>query len=209
MNAPAGFWKRYVAYFLDALILCGAVQLLVLAVHAVTGDSQLGPLLALLQSLLHEDAARLDPFAVLAQALALLAEGMRLSGLLYLPLAAGYFISFEASAWQATPGKRALRLVVTDLHGSRLAIGRAGLRFLAATLSWLSLNLGHALAAWTREHRALHDYLAGSRVLLGDPEARMPTWGWVIVGFSAAATLLLALATMAAVLFYLLVVGLA
>jgi len=80
-----------------------------------------------------------------------------------------YFIGFEASAWQATPGKRWLGLKVVDLHGTRIGWGRASARFLAGTLSWLTLNLGHALAGWRADGRALHDLVAGTRVVTRQP----------------------------------------
>ena len=42
-----------------------------------------------------------------------------------------YYTMFEASVWQATPGKRVLRLYVTDLNGQRLTFARAAVRNLA------------------------------------------------------------------------------
>jgi len=92
-------------------------------------------------------------------------------------LAAIYFIASESSHWQASAGKRLLGLRVTDLGGQRPATARIILRFMAGILSWLLLNFGHALAAWTPDKRALHDYLAGTRVELA-PGASMtlPTW---------------------------------
>jgi hypothetical protein len=104
----------------------------------------------------------------------------------YVVVAAAYFIGMEASARQATLGKQLLGLKVTALDGTRPGVGRVAGRFFAAGLSWLTLNIGHALAAWTRERRALHDYVAGTRVENVDPaRAAMPTWGWVIVGLHA------------------------
>ena len=79
-------------------------------------------------------------------------------------IAALYFIGFEASRWQATPGKRLLGLQVQSEQGGRLELARTALRFFAGSLSWLSLNLGHALAGWRKDGRALHDLLAGARV---------------------------------------------
>ena len=81
-------------------------------------------------------------------------------------LAAVWFIAGEASPWQASPGKRLFGLRVTDREGRRPGPGRVALRFVAGVPSWLLLNLGHAIAAWTPGKRALHDYLAGTRVEL-------------------------------------------
>lgn len=207
MDAPAGFWKRYVAYFLDALVLCVPVQLLSMLYFAIAGGSQLGPLLQLLLSVAAGDPALVDPLALMASALALLAQGLLVSVVLYVVLAAAYFIGFEASPRQGTPGKWALGLRVTDAAGQRLTWAHAAWRFLAATPSWLTLNLGHALAAWTPERRALHDYLAGTRVLVAADHARMPAWGWVIVGLGVAASLGLALLLVASLVLYLALAG--
>src|SRR5690606_26268091 len=96
-------------------------------------------------------------------------------------LALAWFAGFEASPLQATPGKRALGLRVVDARGARLALGRAALRHLAGTLSWLSLNLGHLLAALPPRHQALHDRLAGTRVLQR-AGARLPAWSLAWLG---------------------------
>ena len=60
-------------------------------------------------------------------------------------------------------------------------MARSLLRNLAGLLSWLSLNFGHALAAVPPQHRALHDYLAGTQVLAH--AAPLPRWAraWLVV----------------------------
>ena len=97
--------------------------------------------------------------------------------LLYVLLACLWTVGFEASAWQATPGKRALGLTVVDRDGRRLRSGGALLRFLAAGLSWLTLNIGHALAAFP-PYLAMHDHVSGTRVLAAQDRPRMPPWAW-------------------------------
>lgn len=103
--------------------------------------------------------------------------------LVYALLALPWSILFEQSAWQATPGKRALGLRVADEHGRRLKAGHALLRYLASGLSWLSLNIGHAMAALPPRHLALHDRLSDTRVLRRPGQARLPAWakGWIAV----------------------------
>jgi uncharacterized RDD family membrane protein YckC len=99
-------------------------------------------------------------------------------------VAAIYFIGFEASAWQATPGKRAVDIAVVDMSGRRLGWARAAGRFFAGALSWMTLNLGHALAGWRSDGRALHDLLAGTRVVARSP---MPRWArWLLYAQLAA-----------------------
>jgi uncharacterized RDD family membrane protein YckC len=75
-----------------------------------------------------------------------------------------YYTIFEASVWQATPGKRLLRLYVTDLNGKRITYRRALVRNLARQLSGF-LFIGFLIAGFTEKKQALHDILAGSLVL--------------------------------------------
>ncbi len=66
----------------------------------------------------------------------------------------------------STPGKRLLGLAVID-HAGRYPIGpvRAQLRLVAYAVSSLPLCAGHLLVAFRSDHRALHDILAGTRVV--------------------------------------------
>lgn len=75
-----------------------------------------------------------------------------------------YYTMFEASVWQATPGKRILRLYVTDLNGHRLTFGRALIRNLARQISGVFF-IGYVIAGFTERKQALHDILASCLVL--------------------------------------------
>ena len=76
-----------------------------------------------------------------------------------------YYTTFEASVWQATPGKRALRLYVADLNGQRVTFARAALRNLAKMISSLTFLVGYLIAGFTEKKQALHDILASCLVL--------------------------------------------
>jgi len=76
-----------------------------------------------------------------------------------------YFALLESSAWQATVGKRIMRLKVTDVNAVRLRFGRASARFFARFLSTLPLGGGYVLAAFTENKQALHDLIASTRVV--------------------------------------------
>ena len=89
-------------------------------------------------------------------------------------VAAVYFVVFESSRWQATPGKRLLGLRVETIEGKRLTPLRALGRHVAGAASWLTLNLGHALVALRPDRRALHDLIVGTRV---SASRAMPAWG--------------------------------
>jgi uncharacterized RDD family membrane protein YckC len=82
-----------------------------------------------------------------------------------LALSVVYYTLFEGSALQATPGKKALRLRVTDLAGRRISLGRAAVRQLAKLISGVTFYLGYVLAGFTPRRQALHDLLAGCLVV--------------------------------------------
>jgi uncharacterized RDD family membrane protein YckC len=76
-----------------------------------------------------------------------------------------YYTMFEASVWQATPGKRVLRLYVADLDGKRVTFARAAARNFAKLISSLTFLVGYLVAGFTEKKQALHDILAGCLVL--------------------------------------------
>ncbi|ODS63592.1 MAG: hypothetical protein ABS41_05320 [Arenimonas sp. SCN 70-307] len=194
---PAGFWRRYAAYSLDVLVpLAVSVPLLwgtgarVLAGTDAAMQQVQFRLFELMDAALAGGADAADPLGQLLAwsgdpvlregVLALVAtwlHGLAIAAAVLFALSALWFVGFEASRWQATPGKRLAGLRVTALDGGRPAPWRVVLRFVAGVPSWLMLHLGHALAGWTKERRALHDLIAGTRVVLapdaGDP---MPRW---------------------------------
>ena len=76
-----------------------------------------------------------------------------------------YFAGMESSARQATLGKSAMGLVVTDINGNRISFLRATGRYFAKILSALILLIGYIMAAFTARKQALHDLLASTLVL--------------------------------------------
>ena len=106
-----------------------------------------------------------------------------------------YYAGFHSSAAQATPGKMAMRIKVTNLEGERIGVGRAIVRYFATWLSAIILGLGYLLAAVTRKRQALHDMIAGTVVVnrKAAPEAVVAGGGVmpVTAGVWAAIVLLL------------------
>lgn len=189
-DTPAGFWRRSLAYSLDWLLLAPLLGYLV-APHLLAAWTALRRLNSLLQDWLlakmlaapgvlpsplglsHElmqDAPALASVNALATQLS---QALTVALAIAAVTAALYFIAFEASAWRATPGKRLLGITVVDLAGQRIGWRRAAGRFAAGSLNWLSFNLGHALAAWRPDGRALHDLVAGTATVVHAP---MPGW---------------------------------
>jgi len=183
--SPAGFWKRYVAYFIDIVILYIGVEILSALFFSFQSTSDLESLKQILASLQAAQANGETPdlLAIMQTIEAVIMPALIFSTLAYFVLAGVYFSMMESSRHQATLGKRMLGIKVTNANGEPITLQRAIGRFLAASLSWFTMNLGHALAAWTPERRALHDYVADTRVENADPKnSRMPIWAWVIIG---------------------------
>ncbi|NUS39928.1 MAG: RDD family protein [Lysobacter sp.] len=194
-----GAWRRYAAWSLDAAVVA-AVSLsltwsrLQVATHAIGTafatltsrlDRQLGDALLhggdpaqLTPSLLHDPGVLAAADALQSALLALCLPPL----LAYALLGFLYHVGFQCGRWQASPGQRALGLVVARVDGSHASPARLALRHLAASLSWLTLNLGHALAL-VPPHRALHDLLSGTVVLDDSHAPRLPAWAkaWLVL----------------------------
>jgi uncharacterized RDD family membrane protein YckC len=192
-TAPAGFWRRYAAYSLDAAVLGGASTFLAWP-RLVAGSRETAAAFARLSDLLGrvladalmqgatpaQVAAGLPGMPAVQAGAAAVQAGIvhTLAPWLawYALLAMLYHVGFERSAWSASPGKHLLGLRVVDARGDgRPSLAQTLVRHFAGALSWLTLNLGHALAAVPPHKRALHDYLARARVL-GPAARRLPAW---------------------------------
>lgn len=97
----------------------------------------------------------------------LLLIGVQIVGVL-LPFL--YFAAFEGGRHRATPGKRALGLKVTDRDGNRMGWGRALARQFLKLCDVVTTGFGYALAFMTGSGQALHDILAGTRVVTAETE---------------------------------------
>jgi uncharacterized RDD family membrane protein YckC len=75
-----------------------------------------------------------------------------------------YEAALESSSKQATLGKMALALKVTDLAGQRISFVRATGRHFAKILSGMILMIGYIMAGFTERKQALHDMIAGTLV---------------------------------------------
>jgi uncharacterized RDD family membrane protein YckC len=82
-----------------------------------------------------------------------------------------YYALMESSAKQATLGKMALGIRVTDLDGNRVGFGKATGRYFGKILSALILGIGFLMVAFTQRKQGLHDILAGTLVVQGQAPA--------------------------------------
>jgi uncharacterized RDD family membrane protein YckC len=76
-----------------------------------------------------------------------------------------YYAFMESSANQATVGKMAVGLKVTDLNGKRISFGRATGRYFGRLLSGFILGIGFLMIAFSAKKQGLHDTLAGTLVV--------------------------------------------
>ncbi|MGH9735479.1 MAG: RDD family protein [Candidatus Acidiferrales bacterium] len=144
----AGFWLRFVAFIIDLIIL-GFIGFVVTL--PFLGSLPFG-------AMMH--GRPMSP-----EELAPFVGGMGRLFLLRMAINWLYYALFESSAWQATIGKKALGLTVTDLEGRRIGFGRATGRFFAKILSCIILFIGFFMIGFTSKKQGLHDILAGTLVL--------------------------------------------
>ncbi|MGH9757925.1 MAG: RDD family protein [Candidatus Acidiferrales bacterium] len=142
----AGFWLRFVAYFIDSF-----------AIGIVLGLAVILPLMGTAFKNISPD----NPWEFYTAAGPQLraAQGLMIMGTWL------YYALFESSAWRATLGKKALGLEVTDLAGNRLSFARASGRFFAKYVSFFTLLIGFIMAGFTAKKQALHDIIAACLVI--------------------------------------------
>jgi len=139
-----GFWIRFVAYIIDAIVV-GIVQSFItysffstLMVNPEVGDDG-QPILP----------SYFFQYIFIAIALNWL-----------------YFAFMESSSKQATLGKMALNLKITDLSGNRISFLNATGRYFAKIISGVILMIGYIMAGFDTKKQALHDKIAGTYVVM-------------------------------------------
>jgi uncharacterized RDD family membrane protein YckC len=150
----AGFWMRFVAYFIDSIIIGFIEFLVVLPLLGLMGYNV--AFLSTLSEIENADPELLIP--IIASAV----SGIALSALL---ITWFYYALMHSSARQATVGKMALSLKVTDVNGDRLTFARASLRYFSKILSGMFMMIGYIMAGFTAKKQALHDMIANTYVV--------------------------------------------
>lgn len=193
----ASFWRRYAAWSLDAALIFLPIVLLFWPLMRHVGATMSADYASFLRqagrSLLKaytNDATPMDLVDswLTSPDMMLSIDALQASffallwpmTLAFAVLGALYHVGFETSLRQATPGQRALGLRVIAVAGLRLDAQRALWRHLAGALSWLTLNVGHAMALLP-DRVALHDRLSATRVVQLRRDMPLPLWakGWL------------------------------
>ena len=76
-----------------------------------------------------------------------------------------YYTIMETSKFQATVGKLAVGLKVTDVNGEKLDFTKALVRNLCKIISSMILFIGYIMAGFTEKKQGLHDIIAGTLVV--------------------------------------------
>lgn len=152
----AGFWMRFVAVIIDGLII-GALQFLIIT-------PILGALGLSFASGEGFDFSNLseDDMAGMATAIS---AAISAFGTVSFVIRTLYFSLMESSKYQATLGKMALGLKVTDMNGGRLDFVKALIRQVCKIISGMILLIGYIMAGLTEKKQALHDMIAGALVV--------------------------------------------
>ncbi|MFN8588228.1 MAG: RDD family protein [Candidatus Eisenbacteria bacterium] len=143
-----GFWRRFVALWVDALVLFfpQAVMRVALGLPALSYDDEWG-----------------DPTVLTAECLGV-------------AMTIVYAAALESSLGQGSLGQQVLGLRVTDLQGRRIGFARALARQFAKLLSMLLCGFGYVLQLWNGRRQTLHDMICGVVVLRTDEApAREPS----------------------------------
>jgi uncharacterized RDD family membrane protein YckC len=160
MNKPivfnyTGFWKRFLAFFVDAVVLVLVYCSVIYLVNRILGlPVEYSPIYERGISIKMTKYAE-DNFV----SLVLLYSAIKLS------MVYPYFALMESSRWQGTLGKALVRSKVVDSMGRRISFGRATGRFFGKILSSQTLLIGYLMVAFTKKKQALHDLLAGTFVV--------------------------------------------
>jgi uncharacterized RDD family membrane protein YckC len=75
-----------------------------------------------------------------------------------------YSASLESGPNQATLGKKAMGLIVTDESGRRISFGQATARHFSKLISMVILCIGYLMMLWDKRSQTLHDKIAGTLV---------------------------------------------
>lgn len=148
--APAttygGFWIRFVAYFIDGIIVAIPTFVIAFVLGVVVGLSS---------------AASGNQNSTAASNIA-----GGLGELVGLVITIGYFVYFWGVG--STLGMRLFKLRVADANtGQPIGFGRAGLRYIGLVISTIVCYIGLIWAAFDARKQGWHDKIAGTVVLQG------------------------------------------
>lgn len=139
-----GFWIRFLAKFIDSVIMGIAQWAVMIPVSMVFAPAMVP---------MGEQVPTSGFFAFV---------GFQVVLSILLPMA---YSTFFIGRFSATLGKMACRLKVVTPDGGRVSYARALGRFFAEMISYMILLIGYIMAAFDDEKRTLHDRICSTRVV--------------------------------------------
>ncbi|HNP75640.1 MAG: RDD family protein [Cyclobacteriaceae bacterium] len=152
----ASFLRRFAALVVDIIII-GCLQTFVIV-----------PILAALGFGMFSSASAMEASGDPDAAIGMIGAIMAAAGAIWLvslTIQVLYYSFMESSNMQATIGKMALGIIVTDMNGAKLTLSKAFVRNISRILSNLTMLIGYIIAAFTEKKQALHDIIAGTLVV--------------------------------------------
>lgn len=146
MNSQyASFFSRVVAYFIDLFVVSAILTLLTyIGVLSFFG--------------INYDISQLSDVSYSM-------NNNRGYMLITILIGIAYYATLQSSKWQATIGKRLMKIKVTTLDGRRIGFLRAVVRYLVMFGLSNILFIGYLLALFTKRKQALHDLIARTLVV--------------------------------------------
>jgi uncharacterized RDD family membrane protein YckC len=151
----AGFWRRFVGYYVDYMIISIMILIVVTIFSKFFNYDLLSAVLA--SKILNIELSQ----GAIWRGVTMLITSVGL----YFVIWTVYYCSFEVSKLQATPGKYIVGIKVTDLNGEKITFNRALIRRLSAILSTLVFFIGYLFSAFTEKKQTFHDILANTLVV--------------------------------------------
>lgn len=149
MEKPAGFWIRFLAYFIDGIIVSVPSYIILFIINTgfVAGSVAADPYMTQ------------EEYMVTYMTLAFLP-----TMLITLIISVLYYGLLTASKMQGTLGKKILGLKVVNEQGERITIGQGIGRYFAYILSGIIFYIGFIMIAFG-EKKGLHDIICKTRVV--------------------------------------------
>jgi uncharacterized RDD family membrane protein YckC len=157
----AGFWKRVLASIIDGLILSIPMTIIAIPINIFLGLSAAA---ASTDMQFDQNFQNFENNEDLAMLIAGAAFAIIIIMMISTVISWLYFALMESSSKQATLGKMALNLKVTDLAGNKIGFGRASGRYFSKFISSAIFCIGYVMVAFTEKKQALHDMIAGTLV---------------------------------------------
>lgn len=143
----AGFWRRFLAFFVDTFIL----NLIGMVLQTLLGKNPIEMFLNM------NSLEELQEFQNSASTTVISLMGL-IVGLFYYSI---FYVNYDG----ATPGKRLMAIKVIRDDGSKVTYPVIFIRYLSSFISPFIMGIGYLMVFWDRKKQALHDKIAKTVVV--------------------------------------------